>query len=65
LREGATFPDGRPCIFQAPSAAAAVSAPSLREVALEQPDATLPFAEALGEGRIDVVVRMTGSDDAG
>lgn len=38
----------------------AVSAPSLREVALEQPAAALPFAEALGAGRIDVVVLMTG-----
>ncbi|UQA61700.1 uroporphyrinogen-III synthase [Polyangium aurulentum] len=39
---------------------AAVSAPSLREVALEQPAAALPFAEALAAGRIDVVVLMTG-----
>jgi uroporphyrinogen-III synthase len=36
-----------------------VSAPSLREVTLEE-RAALPFAEALRDGRIDIVVLMTG-----
>jgi uroporphyrinogen-III synthase len=37
-----------------------VRAPSMREVTVEQPDAALPFAHALRDGQLDVVVLMTG-----